>query len=209
VLDETFISSVKNRADSIYHSDEYGDRWIQNFVTNWLPFSVGLGQVARAIDPYQRETRELTEAAGIFDAARARIPFVSQGLYPRRDIFGEPITTGHGTVDRYANDRVVQAMDALHMGVGPVSRKIRGVQLTPQQYDDYSRISGRLAKMELDAMVGPAFNQLPAGTRIKQIKETVSHAREAAAAQIMMQSLNSSNDIISQANKAKTDALTK
>lgn len=209
VLDETWMRGVKDMFDAIYHPDEHFDSWVTQFVAQWTPYSIGLGQVARSIDPYQRETRDLSTASEILNQLKAHTPLWSQTLPPKRDMFGEPITTGSGTVDRYANDPVVKRMDELHIGLAPVERKIRGVPLTPQQYDDYARISGRMAKMELDAIVGsgPAFGMMPPETQIKSIKEIVSRARESAATLIMMQSYGGANDILKKAVDSKDAAL--
>ena len=207
ILDETWMRGVKDVFDAIYHPEEYFDRWLPRFIAQWSPFSIGLAQVARATDPYQRETYDLSLSNEIFRNWQASIPVYSRGLFPRRDVFGEPITTGSGTIDRYANDRVAQALDALHIGIAPVQKKIRGVPLTPQQYDDYQRLGGRQAKILLDQIVGPAFGSLPPETQIQVIREAVTKSHEAAAAQIMMSSSGGTNDIIKKATDAKLAAL--
>ena len=181
VMDENFMRGVKDMLDAVYHPEEYGASYIRNNLTNWIPFSVGLGQVAREIDPYQRE------AHSIFDAARAKIPLVSEGLFPRRDRFGEPIPNGPG-LPQYQNDPVVQAMERLNLGIAPVPKKIRNVELTAQQYDDFSRIAGRMVKMQLNAFINTSgINQLPDELQRQKIHEIVEHAREAARGIVMMQ----------------------
>src|SRR5262249_3880450 len=135
VLDETWMRGVKDVFDAMYHGDEYFDSWVTRFVAQWSPYSIGLGQVGRKIDPYQPETRDRTTAQEILTQLKANTPLLSQTLPPRRDIFGEPITTGSGTVDRYANDRTMQTLAKMEIGLSRPERKIRGVPLTPQQYD--------------------------------------------------------------------------
>jgi hypothetical protein len=192
VLDETFLRGVKDALDAMFHPKEYGGRYIKSQITNWIPWSVGLSQVARKIDPFSRETH------GIWQAAQAKIPYLSEQLMPRRDMFGEPIPNG-GPLPDYANDPVVKAMDDLHLGIGKIGKKIRGVELSEQQYDDLARIAGRMAKTRLNAMVGIISNpQVPAGQRIEMIHTAISSSREAARSLIMMQN----PDII----KAATDA---
>jgi hypothetical protein len=94
-------------------------------------------------------------------------------------------------------------LDAGYFPAMPL-RKIRGVDLTDQQYDDYARISGRLAKMQLNTFVGsPGFGTLPASVRHEQIQKIVTGSRETAAAMIMMRS----PDIITKAMDAKTAKL--
>lgn len=196
VLDDNFMRGLKDMLDAVYHPQEYGYNYIKQFATNWLPFSVGMGQVARVVDPTQREAKT------IFDAARARIPFVSETLQPRRDRFGQPISKD--TQANYADDAVVQRMEALNIGVGKLSDKIRGVKLDDQQYDDYARIAGKLTKVRLDAIVkNSGFANLPQMTQIDAIKRTIDTSREAARSLILMQNPG----LVKQAIDNKTNKL--
>jgi hypothetical protein len=56
ILDENFMRGIHDMLDAIYHPQEYGAQYIRSFATNFLPYSVGLGQVAREIDPSQRRS---------------------------------------------------------------------------------------------------------------------------------------------------------
>src|SRR6185312_3522687 len=67
VLDDNFMRGTKDMLDAIYHPAEYGERYVQDFATNWLPYSVGLSQVARQIDPYQRQIKDLDFWSQTFD----------------------------------------------------------------------------------------------------------------------------------------------
>lgn len=200
VLDENFMRGVKDLLDAVYHPQEYGPGYVKQFVTNWLPFSVGSSQIARQIDPYMRDTHGSNVIESIFKAARAKTPFVSESLYARRDMFGEPIQSG-GLNPNYTNDPVVQAMESLHKGIGQLPHKIRGVELTDQQYDDFSRIAGRMTKMRLNAIVNmPGFGMIPNQQKSEMIDDTIKNSRDAARSLIMMQP---GANIIQRANEAK------
>lgn len=197
VIDENFMRGVKDMLDAVYHPEEYGGNYVRQFATNWLPFSVGLSQVARQIDPDYRE------AHTIFEAARSKIPFESESLQPKRDVFGEPIPTS-GSVQNYENDPVAQRMDALNMGVGKLNRKILGVPLDDQQYDDFSRISGRMAKMRLNALIGNSgFGNLPQHVQIDTIHKIITDSRKTASSIVMM----NNPQIIQQAKDNKMNAI--
>lgn len=181
VLDDNFMRGLHEALDAAYGDAGSTIRYLKNFATNWLPYSVGLGQVARLVDPYMRDARDL------FDTARAKMPFFSAGLAPRRDAFGEPISN-HGPLPQYANDPTVQALEDIKHGIGRLDRKIRGVDLDAGQYDDYSRIAGRLTKMRLDAVTGiPGWNGLPTGVRSELVTKSIAAARRSAEDAIMMQ----------------------
>lgn len=198
VLDENFMRGLKDMLDAIYHPQEYGANYVRQFATNWLPFSVGAGQIARLIDPSQREAHD------IFEAAQNKIPFASEELMPRRDRFGEIIPNGANA--RYTNDPVVQRMESLQMGVGKLGRKIRGVELTEQQYDDYARLAGRMTKMRLNNYVSiPQTASLPPEIQIKTIHSIIDSSRDAARNIVMMNNIS----IVKQAYQNKVSALKK
>lgn len=201
VLDENFMRGIKDMLDAVYHPEEYGPSYVKSFVTNWLPYSVGMSQVARKIDPYQRDiSSKESLPEQIFDTARSKIPLVSEGLQPRRDRFGEPIPNG-APLPKYENDPVVQRLESLQIGIGRLDRKIRNVPLTDQQYDDYSRLAGRMTKMRLDAVVGTISNA-PQSVQVDTIKSIISTSRETARSIIMMQNPEIIRQAVSQKMKA-------
>lgn len=198
VLDENFMRGLKDMLDAIYHPQEYGANYVRQFATNWLPFSVGAGQIARMIDPSQREAHD------IFEAAQNKVLFASKDLMPKRDRFGEIIPNGTNT--RYTNDPVIQRMESLHMGVGKLGKKIRGVELTEQQYDDYARLAGRMTKMRLNNYVSiPQTASLPSEIQIKTIHSIIESSREGARNIVMMNNIG----IVKQAYQNKVNALKK
>lgn len=202
ILDANFMRGVKDALDAVYHPQEYGDKYIRDFATNWLPFSVGLGQLDRSgfsilgvfKDPNQREVNDL------FSAARSKIPFASEGLAPRRDMFGKPILNG-STYDDYKNDPVVQRMEALHMGIGRLENKITGVKLTDQQFDDYSRIAGTMSHIMLSSLVQGGLQFMPPAEQVLQIKRTVEKAREIARNTVKLDPANANIPQQATANK--------
>lgn len=204
VLDDTWLRGLKDMLDAVFHHEEYGDRFVANMVTNWVPYSIGLSQVNRAfVDPYQRETRGNTLLESIEKEVQAKVPFWSQDLMPRRDQFGEPIPSS-GTVQNYANDPVAKLMDQLHFKVSPVPRKIRGVALTDQQFDDFSRLSGRMGKSLLDqAVATPGFANLLPAAQVERMHKIISLARSEAEKTVMMNAFHGENDIVTQAAEAK------
>lgn len=198
VMDDNFMRGAKDMLDAVYHPQEYGANYLKSFATNWLPFSVGSGQIAREIDPYKREQRS------ILDAAWAKVPFASENLYPRRDMFGKKIPSS-GTVQSYDRDPVIRRMQALNMGIGRLERKIGGVQLSDRQFDDYQRQAGGLTNTMLHNLIQPGFETLPQGMQIKQINDTIGHARDIARGMIKFNPAN--QNIMQQMIENKRSAL--
>ena len=219
LLDDSFLRGVKDFLDAKEDPDRYGARFTANMLLNWLPASVGMGQTARMIDPYQRETH--TSADGVLDTifkeAWNKVPGASFGLYPKRDVFGEPIPTGGMLgglsglpVADYTNDQTVKMLDSLHIGISDVRDSIRGVKLTDHQFDDYSRIAGRALKQQLDNFMQTTGRHLVAsGTAqdraklVELIGTIVNVNRKYAQDTIMKHAYGSDNDIQAKATQAK------
>jgi hypothetical protein len=186
ILDENFMRGVHDLIDAVY-DNESGSKataYLRSFATNWLPYSVGGGQVARAIDPYQREiqNRGFANGYGILDAVQAKVPWLSEGLMPRRDVYGEPIS---GDISKYVNDPTTQMLNELQIGISRVPRALVGVQLTPEQHDDYSRIAGRYTKELLDDLATNGdVSQMSLPDRIEVIDKTIAGARKGAQAAV-------------------------
>jgi len=68
-----------------------------------------------------------------------------------------------------------------------IERKLRGVELDDQQYDDLTRIAGRDAHMHITAMVSnPGFDLLPKDIRQKQLKDAMEASRDRARTILLM-----------------------
>lgn len=186
--EEGFLTQAKNTLDAAFTPEQFGTRFIQNFATQWLPFSTGSSQTNRLInDPYARRVKSLgaENLWGIPESMAYKYPGTSELLQPMRDMFGQPVTFSSG-YDRYVNDPVVQKLESLQTGIGRLSDKIKGVQLTEQQYDDYSRIAGQMTYARLSKMMAmPGFDRMPPQHQLQMIEKTTSQCRLLAANTIM------------------------
>jgi hypothetical protein len=191
LLDESFMRGPADLIKAIEDSGRYGESYIRNFLTGFVPFSTEMGYVTRGIDPYSREVRST------MDAFKSRLPGLSETLHARRDLWGEPIpnlesvgTNFASTLyfNRLRNDPATVALQQIGDGWSPAmpDRKIRNVQLTDQEYDDFSRIAGRLTKIEINKLVqSPQWATFPIHIKRDLIKRSFEANREAAANQVM------------------------
>jgi len=186
ILDESFMSGPAEFIQAVEDPGRYGQSYIRNFISSFVPYSVGVAQINRMMDPYSRRART------VVDAIKAKVPGLSESIMPRRDVWGEamPSLNGVGITSIYMTkvgaDPVNKAM--LDLGISPaaVLPNIRGVQLNPQQYDDYARLSGRMAKQRLDVIVNsPDWQTWPPQTRHDVIQETIRQSRETARGVVM------------------------
>ena len=205
ILDESFMSGPAQFIQAVEDPGRYGQAYIRNFISSFIPYSVGVAQVNRAMDPYSRKART------VMDAVRAKVPGLSETLMPRRDIWGEPIPNMRGVggltaiYAQQANaDPVNQAMLNLNIAPAPVDPKIRNVQLTAQQYDDYARLAGRMAKQRLNVIVrSPDWQSWTPTVRHDVILEAIRQSRESARGVVMAKYPT----IIAQATQAKLHPL--
>ena len=215
LLDDSWMKGPSDLLKAISDQDGFGKRYVRDMATSFLPFSVGASQIARMVDPYMREARSMV------DAIRAKIPFLSEELLPRRDIWGAPIPNRLGLggftaiyTSDVSKDPVNQKLLQLEQdgfGVFPSQpeRRINNVKLTDQQYDDYTRVAGIMLKARLDNQVNtPGFSQMPEGLQAQHIRDTTKHAREAAEKYVRgMSVLDGTNSIPMQAAANKRAAL--
>lgn len=186
--EEGFLTQAKDTLNAAFTPGQFGARFLQNFATQWLPFSVGASQTNRLLnDPYSRRVKSLgmENLYGVPEAMEYKYPGTSELLQPSRDMFGRPMTFS-SSYDQYANDPVVQKLESLQTGIGRLPDKIRGVQLTEQQYDDYSRIAGQMTYARLSKIVAmPGFDNMPPQHQMALIEKTVTQCRQLASTSVM------------------------
>jgi hypothetical protein len=190
ILDESFMRGPADLIKAVEDPGRYGEAYIRQFLSSFVPYSVLMQQMARASDPYSRQART------VVDAIKNKVPGLSETLLPRRDIWGEEMPNAEalgmkGLTAIYerkvGTDPVNLAM--LNLGIAPaqVERKIRNVELTDQQYDDFARIAGRMTKMRLDTIVrSPDWQLWPNHIRHDVISEVIRQSRESARGMMMM-----------------------
>jgi hypothetical protein len=178
ILEENFMRGPAELTKAVEGGEGSFSRYIRNFMSSmFVPGSSMMGQTAHLIDPVSRRAQTLVESL------QAKIPFLSENLYPRRDIWGEPIMAQTSiTTSTTSTDPVRQEVYRLGVRKAPVEKRIRGVELTGQQYDDYQRIAGRMSKMQLDLMVSsPSWQMKPDAIRKLEIEKTIDAQRSAAS----------------------------
>jgi hypothetical protein len=203
-LDESFMKGVSDLMKALDDNDRYGESYARNMVASFVPFSSGLGQAAHEMDPYQRQART------ILDAIKAKIPWESETLLPRIDIWGNPIPNKEWAglyATRLANDPVNKALlEMPGYEPGLPERRIVGVQLTDAQYTQYCQVAGRISHQLLSSYVAnPGWSQMPVLIRHDLVKTSIEAGRAMARGQLKIGSIGADNDIIAKARGHKLD----
>ena len=184
ILDESFLRGPADALKAIMNPMTDGERWLKDMGTSFLPFSVGMAQMARAADPFSREARTF------MDSVKAKTPGLSEQLWPRVSIWGQPMPSYDAAIHSGVTaiyktavnpDPVDAALLKLGIGVAPPRPVIQGVKLTDQQYNDYATLTGHMRKQRLDALVGSqVFRRSPGSVQHDLIKSTIDQSKTAA-----------------------------
>jgi len=152
---KTYLRGLSEMMEAMSDPDRYGKQWIMNYAGTAVP--TGIAQLARSRDPYLRR------ADNIMDKIKERIPGLRETLPEKVDLFGKPIKV-EGSIgpdllsvlymSTQKDDPVSQEMLRLGIFKSGVSKKLAGVDLTQEEYAEYQRIAGRLARDHLQRMVG-------------------------------------------------------
>ena len=209
VLDESFMRGPSELLKAL-EDKSYAPIYVRNFVSSFVPFSVGMGYETRAMDPYQRQTRT------IMDAIKAKIPGQSESLWPRIDSWGNPMPTQEALggnavtalwMNKISSDPVNQEMVRLGIGKPPVPRSIRNQKLTDPQYDEFARMAGKMTKSNLDRIVNSSqWSAIPDSAKTQIVDEIFRQSREGARGLMMARHPEIANGAVQQKLTRRTGA---
>ncbi len=116
-----------------------------------------------------------------------------------RDIWGQKPGEGAG-----ADDPLNKTLDRLGVQINQPPKKVRGVTLSDERYEEYQRVSGQLLRGAItQAVQTPSFAQLPIGRQEEIIRQRVRDQRQAATTYM----LSHHPDIAREADQAKRQQL--
>lgn len=188
LTNKTFLRGFSDLVHTLSDPERYGEQYFKSFAGSLVPAFVGQGVVAA--DPFMRELN------GMRDAVAARVPYLRQGLLPKRDVFGEPIPNPERlwygspvTVFEIPKDKVRTEAARLGVTVAATPKKAQvslsgvtqEIELAPEQRDLYASTAGQLAHQALDPMVNsPGWDQMPDIWKRQKYEEAFSMGRKFA-----------------------------
>lgn len=212
---KTYLSGVFDFMAAIDPSNPTSDpgKYLSNLAGGLVPYSSFSRNLTMANDPIARDARTVvygedlkidpvaTYLQSTVDKIKRGIPGLSDTLPPMRDLWGDPVNRSSGlgwawdfvspVASRADNpDPVTQAIIDNRIQISFPPRNIEGVQLTAQEYDQFSEMAGKGAKAYLDTLVSsPAFKKMsdgPDGMKAEIIKNVINNFRDQARQQMMM-----------------------
>lgn len=190
--DQVGFQSLANMYEATI-DDKKGAAWIASEASSFLPFSSMISQSASEADPYMREVKTL------MDGLKYRLPELRDKLLPKRDVLGDPIPNPqYGNIIRqrpFINDPVIQELHSVEIHLAPPQDRVKDVKLPPSLYDEYQVKAGALTKAMISSLIAqPGWSKMPYFARKEILQKTITAARQAAEAQMMLQH----RDIITQ-----------
>ncbi len=188
LANKTWLSGVSSLVEGLSDPQRYADSWLQRTVGSFA-VPAGVAGAARAVDPVARKRED------VFDALRARIPGLSDDLLPRRDVFGEPVALDNLGPDFLSpfsqsfarNDPVAAEMMRIGKSVSAPGKQFtqdgERLDYTPEQYDRYHEVAGRLTYNRLLALIGSeGYSQMSDAGKRKAAEKAIASARKSARA---------------------------
>jgi hypothetical protein len=189
IADKEWFGTLADVGAAMQDPEQFGPRMVKRLAGSLVP--AGVAQITQSLEPDAKDTRSLPAYL------KARAGF-SGDLPPARDIWGEPKpnpdTLGPRvlspiTVREQKNDKASTEIARLKLGVKMPDRRLGlgeadkdfKTDLTPQEYDDYARISGQMAQRAVDFIVNsPSYDRLPEAGKQKIIRQAFEASRHTA-----------------------------
>lgn len=183
LVSKTWLQGISNLVEVFNDPDRYGENFLQSYAGTLIP--TGVAQIARTQDPILRRAESVTEKL------KSRIPGYSDELLPRRNIWGDAIALEGGVgpdiispfyQSTIKNHKATDELIRLGIDISMPPEKIGGVDLTPEQHDEFIVINGKNMRMALDAFVGsPAYDQLPDFVKERGVRSITSQIRQSSS----------------------------
>lgn len=154
LTNKTFMQGVSNFINAVSDPVRYGEQWSERLLGSVVPRFVSA--FAKATDPVLRDRKEF------WDTFKAEIPYLSDDLMPKRNLWGEEIVITDGGFfeilvspvrrkDAVASwrDRELEKYD---VRVSLPTDSIQGYPLLPKEYDRLQKEAGKAARSAVDAL---------------------------------------------------------
>ena len=180
----TWLSGVTDALEALQDPERYSGNFIKRLIGS-ATVPTGSAQIARTLDPTMRETPD------IGSYMQSRMPGKSDELFPKRDVWGQPIV-GEGGVGPDIVSPIWTSTDrrdpitaeALRVGA-TVSPPSKG-DMTPEQYDRLQPVVGDLARKWIgELMQSPEYQAKPRDEQADDIARVMADARKEAKAHVL------------------------
>lgn len=216
VVDQSYLQGVQGILEAINDPKRYAENFLKSNAGSVVPTLVA--DVARAMDPLQRETNSIPEAI------KARIPGLRQGLLPKQDAFGAPQQRQGSPLESMVDPfRATKAVDNnpltqelrrlqdANQGITPNADSKKDIQvgnkkypLTPDQVNSLNTATGQATQQTWSQAINdPNYASLGDDSKKNVLQNMYADINAVEKYKLMMQTGNS------EAAQALYDKLTK
>jgi len=182
-IDKTFTAQLSDMMAALTDEQGRGESFVVSMTNGLLPNL--MNTVARSIDPIQRQIKDPDLSVWITNNLKARIPGVREDLPVAYDITGKEQSYGStaeiysGFKFREVNQTKIQKLfNNPELAIRKPSNIVAGVELTPQQYEQMSKMMGDMTATAMEAIANmEGFAYLPDSIQAYMIKGLVKDIR--------------------------------
>lgn len=195
ILDSTSMKGAVDFFSATKDPTRFGESFTKNAITALIPLGGGLNYTRKIIDPIRRENAHRDPSMSsaenafwdLYAAYANKLPWVSLGNDAKLNDFGEPVTISTAGVFPWGvstpeTDAYAVAEHNLNYPIAPISKRVRGITLTPKQHNRLKGIVGKEVFIEgrskrdyLNAIVTlPEFNLITKDRQISWLKSVSS-----------------------------------
>lgn len=168
ITSKTYMQGLSKAFDAVSDPERYGDRFVSQFAGSLIPNIIARGATA--------SDKRLVEVDNLRDVYMSRFPGLRSMLYAKRDIWGREIKREGSFFTQFVSpmqysaakgDKIDQELVDIGAAIGTPSKKLSVtkdeikkyklkkdyVEMTPEEYDNYTKNSGRLARNRVERIM--------------------------------------------------------
>lgn len=168
ITSKTYMRGLSDAMEAINDPGRHAKRYLQNFAGSFIPNVVGA--TTRATDA------EIKRMDNLVDVYKSRFPGLSEHLYPKRDIWGEPIERSGNFWTRFVSPVQYSAakgsfVDKELLDIGAnigvpndrvyLSNKLqtkhgitdKSIKMSPEEYDNFQKAIGWKVKLKVEKIM--------------------------------------------------------
>lgn len=201
LVNRTWMSSLNDAIQAISEPERYGEYWLVRMAAGFIPNF--LAQIAQDQDEIMRDSRGIGAIDSIRRALMARLPSSPAddilrhiGLGPRQDLparldfygreipresFGPESISPIYTTDATPENNLDEELRRIGITPGRHTRRVSGVELTPEQYETYTRSVGQEIERRLGQLFrSPEYASLSRAQQAEAANDIIREARDNA-----------------------------
>lgn len=195
LLDGSYLQGLNGLLGAIEQGETNPQRLInviERTGAGFVPYSSLQRSLVRATEALDEEKAIVRTPEGFVDILKSQTPGLSKEVRARKTLWGEPIELEGGPLRQFlpwkaqkeAPDFVDKEIYRLGKAgfmpfPGMPSKKVEGIELTPEQYDKYLVFSGQMAKKALDKLVkSPLYKNASDKSKAKLITNIIGKSRQ-------------------------------